>query len=58
MPDLVIKENELPRLDSLIGEIPTKFGLPLVNFFNQLALARQQEADSTKTKNEAEDPSA
>ena len=42
--DLLIKGNELLHLNSMIEIIPTKFGLPLVQFFSQVAQLRNQEA--------------
>lgn len=44
LTDLLIKANELAYLNNIIEQIPTKFGLPLVNFFSQVAAMRQQEA--------------
>lgn len=41
--DLLIKANELVYLNNIIEGMPTKFGLPLVNFFSQVAAMRQQE---------------
>ena len=42
--DLLIKANELVHLNNIIELIPTKFGLPLVQFFSQVAALRNQEA--------------
>lgn len=50
MPDLLIKEAELQKLDQIIAPIPTQFGLPLVNFFTQVSIARQQEAQQEAKK--------
>lgn len=44
MADLIIKENELKQLDAILGEIPMKFGMPLVNYINQIAQTRAGEA--------------
>jgi hypothetical protein len=44
MADLVIKQEELPKLDAILGEIPTKYGVLLINFFNGIAQKRAQEA--------------
>lgn len=44
MADLVIKESELKQLDTIIGEIPMKYGYPLLNFINAVVLQRQKEA--------------
>lgn len=52
MPDLVIKEAELAQLDKLIAPIPTQYGLPLVNFFNQIGQLRQREATQELPKKE------
>lgn len=44
MADLVIKQEELKQLDTIIGEIPMKYGYPLLNFINAVVQKRQQEA--------------
>lgn len=44
MADLLIKESEIPSLDKLIAPIPTQYGLPLVNFFQNIGIRRAQEA--------------
>lgn len=44
MANLVIKENELKQLDELIGVVPTKYGVPLVMFFQGIGQRRLQEA--------------
>jgi hypothetical protein len=44
MADLVIKESELKQLDTIIGEIPMKYGYPLLNFINAVVVQRQKEA--------------
>lgn len=55
VPELVFKGEEIRQLDELIGQVPTKQGLPLVNFINSIAQKRNQEAqlqakiESTKT---------
>lgn len=36
MTDIKITEQQLKDLLAYIGKIPTDFGLPLVQFFNQL----------------------
>lgn len=60
--DLLIKENELQQLDALIGNVPTKQGLPIVNLINSIIAARQQEAQAataaTKIPVKAPAPSA
>jgi len=56
--DLLIKANELVYLNNIIEGMPTKFGLPLVNFFSQVAAMRQQEAvvaTQSKEENKAND---
>lgn len=42
--DLLIKAEELKQLDGLLGEIPMKYGFPVVNFLNQVAQIRANEA--------------
>lgn len=44
MADLVIKQNELKTLDTIIGEIPMKHGMQLLNFINGVVQLRQKEA--------------
>lgn len=44
MADLLVKEAELQQLQGMINELPTKFGVPLLNFFNGVANFRAQEA--------------
>lgn len=48
MPDLLIKDAELKQLDNLIGEVPTKFGLPLIQFFQLISQKRQTEQQVLK----------
>lgn len=38
---IFIKDEELKQLDSIIGQMPTMYGLPLVQFFQ---LVRQKRA--------------
>jgi hypothetical protein len=55
LTDLLIKANELAYLNNIIEQIPTKFGLPLVNFFSQVAaLRRQEETIAQQQKAQAE----
>lgn len=53
MADLVIKEAELQQLDKLIGNIPTAYGVGIVNYLNYLVQLRQQEAQADVPKEEA-----
>lgn len=41
---ILIKDEELKQLDSIIGQMPTMYGLPLVNFFNLVRQKRNAEA--------------
>ena len=50
--DLLIKANELVHLNNIIEQIPTKFGLPLVQFFSQVSALRNQEAQIASQKEE------
>lgn len=43
MPDLLIKENELVQLQSMIGEIPTKYGINLIGFIGGVTKKRNDE---------------
>jgi hypothetical protein len=53
--DLLIKANELVHLNNIIEQIPTKFGLPLVQFFSQVSALRNQEAQVASTQNTKDD---
>lgn len=48
MPDLVIKEAELQKLDELIQPIPTKYGFGIVAFFQNISQLRANEAAAEK----------
>lgn len=41
---LFLTKDELQQLDGLIGNTPTKFGLPIVQFFQLVGQKRQVEA--------------
>lgn len=51
---LFLTTAELQQLDGLIGNVPTKFGLPIVQFFQLVGQKRQAEAqqaeENTKSK--------
>jgi hypothetical protein len=54
MADLLVKEAELKQLQDMINELPTKFGVPMLNFFNGVANLRAQEAEkAVKAEQEA-----
>ena len=54
LTDLLIKANELAYLNNIIEQIPTKFGLPLVNFFSQVAAMRKQEEIIAQQREQSE----
>jgi len=37
MKDIVITQEQMKQLDAFIQEMPTKFGLPILNFLNDIA---------------------
>lgn len=37
MRDIVITQEQMKELDPFIQEMPVKYGLPLINFLNQIA---------------------
>ena len=41
---LLLKDDELKQLDVLVGEVPTKFGVPIINFFQLISQKRAVEA--------------
>lgn len=45
MADLLIKEAELRQLDQIVGQIPTAYGVNIVNFLNFIANERNKEAN-------------
>lgn len=47
---LFITKEELQQLDGLIGNTPTKFGLPIVQFFQLVGQKRQVEAQQAIQK--------
>lgn len=58
MADLLIKESELKQLDSIVGEIPMKYGIALVNFINSVGQLRAKEAQQIATQAPAGDAGA
>lgn len=49
-PDLLLKGEEFKQLDFMLGEIPAKYSLPLINFFRSVSNTRFQEAQAAETK--------
>lgn len=54
MKELVFKGEEIKQLDTLLGEVPSKWGFQIINFINIVAQRRAQEeaaanADKEKT---------
>ena len=37
MEGLFISQEKMKELDAFIQEMPVKFGIPLINFFNEVA---------------------
>jgi hypothetical protein len=48
MQELVIKAEELTELINYVQDIPTRYGLPVLNFINSTAEKRAKEAEATK----------
>jgi hypothetical protein len=53
MADLVIKQDEVNQLNNILSELPMKYGIPVVNFLNQVAQKRAQEAQGKSEKTPA-----
>ena len=47
---LFITKDELQQLDGLVGNVPTKFGLPIVQFFQLVGQKRATEAQIAEQK--------
>lgn len=43
MKDIVITQEQMKQLDAFIQEMPVKYGVPLINFFNEIAKAKVEE---------------
>ena len=43
---ITLNETQVKELESFIQEMPTKFGLPLLNFLNKIA--QEQNPESTE----------
>ena len=43
MKDIVITPEQMKQLDAFIQEMPVKYGIPLINFFNDIAKAQNAE---------------
>jgi hypothetical protein len=50
MADVVIKQDEFLQLDKIIGDIPAKHALPIINFLNQVIQLRGQEEQAASAK--------
>lgn len=53
--DLFLTKEELTQLDNVIGELPTKFGVQLIRFFQLIGQKRQAEAQAEIKKNQETD---
>ena len=43
MKDIVITPEQMKQLDAFIQEMPVKYGIPLINFFNEIAKGQNGE---------------
>ena len=43
-----LTEEHLKQLDAFIQEMPVKYGIPLINFFNEIAKAQNGEEVAEK----------
>jgi hypothetical protein len=48
MKDIVITPEQMKQLDAFIQEMPVKYGVPLINFFNDIAKAQNGEEVTEK----------
>lgn len=48
MKDIVITPEQMKQLDAFIQEMPVKYGIPLINFFNEIAKAQSGEEVAEK----------
>lgn len=46
--NLTLNEEQIKQLDALILEMPTKYGLPLLNFFGELNKAQNGQETAAK----------
>ena len=47
---MTLSEEKLKELDAFIAEMPVKYGLPLIEFFNKIL--EEQRSTETKTSGE------
>jgi hypothetical protein len=52
--ELVFKSEEINQLDKIISEIPTKYGLPLVNLIQTVAQRRYEESQAAINKEQTQ----
>lgn len=53
MPDLLFKEQELQNLLTFINNnVPTKYGMPIINFVEDTAKARAKEQEEEAPEEE------
>lgn len=52
---LSLTQEEFTQLDRLIGEVPTKVGLPIVQFFQLVQQKRQVEKQQEEIKKQSEE---
>ena len=43
MKDIIITQEQMKQLDAFIQDMPVKYGVPLINFFNEIAKAQREE---------------
>lgn len=49
---LVLTDKDLKQLEAFIQEMPTKYGLPLLNFLKAKAMEKQEAEAKPETKEE------
>lgn len=47
---IILTEQDLKELDTFIQELPVKFGLPLINFFNSKKQAGETKVEPVITE--------
>ncbi len=50
MKDIVITQEQMKQLDAFIQEMPVKYGIPLINFFNDIA--KEQNSNGNEVSEE------
>jgi hypothetical protein len=42
MKQIILNEEQLKALDSFLQEMPMKYGMPIVNFINEIIIAQEK----------------